>query len=769
MKHYYQLFILSVFFLMLQVSHVKGQSMSERDSLLQMLTSIKSSTDSANFIASFTQIYWTAEEVLLQDEVFKTLNGLKKVLNDEDYCDLIMYYFQSLSTMRSAADNEKLIELEKQWIHENEQNPSRYVKYSWMTILRNIRLPFRNSGKHQECVRFFLEAEQRYQAAFDSSAVSICCNVLSGSYFRIGLIEKSKYYQLKSISYLNDKQEDYSYHQTANMFGKSGKVNRFAVLGNYYVSMDKPYIGEVFLRDAIKIFHELDEPMLMSDAPFLFVQMARCKTLEKSDSTDFYYKTAFDYLVKYESSPIEFAHFYQEKCADFLMKNQLDSALIYIDRTVEFQKLYNLGVSSYFGELIPAYYKSRILSQQGKIKEAITILSVEIEELKRLNVSSVLNNEFQLLSEIYHLDGNDRLAYETLKEVYMIREKILDEESNARTLSYETEKKMEEDEGKILLLNSENQSNTKIKYYLSGIVGLLVLFVIGLAIFYYNKRKNNRVLALNNERLQLTIHQLNETQAQLIQSEKMASLGELTAGIAHEIQNPLNFVNNFSEINQELLQEMKEEILKGNLEEVKQLADDVIDNETKINHHGRRADSIVKGMLQHSRTSSGVKESTDINALADEYLRLAYHGLRAKDKSFNATMKTDFDESIGKIKVVPQDIGRVILNLITNAFHAVDERKKKEQTGFIPVVAVTTKKVGASIEVLIQDNGNGIPKEYIDKIFQPFFTTKPTGQGTGLGLSLSYDIVKAHGGQLKVETKEKEGTTFTVSLPIQMI
>jgi len=274
---------------------------------------------------------------------------------------------------------------------------------------------------------------------------------------------------------------------------------------------------------------------------------------------------------------------------------------------------------------------------------------------------------------------------------------------------------------------------------------------------------------LNNERLQLTIHQLNETQAQLIQSEKMASLGELTAGIAHEIQNPLNFVNNFSEINQELLQEMKEEILKGNLEEVKQLADDVIDNETKINHHGRRADSIVKGMLQHSRTSSGVKESTDINALADEYLRLAYHGLRAKDKSFNATMKTDFDESIGKIKVVPQDIGRVILNLITNAFHAVDERKKKEQTGFIPVVAVTTKKVGASIEVLIQDNGNGIPKEYIDKIFQPFFTTKPTGQGTGLGLSLSYDIVKAHGGQLKVETKEKEGTTFTVSLPIQMI
>ena len=270
--------------------------------------------------------------------------------------------------------------------------------------------------------------------------------------------------------------------------------------------------------------------------------------------------------------------------------------------------------------------------------------------------------------------------------------------------------------------------------------------------------------------LKQSIEELKSTQNQLIQSEKMASLGELTAGIAHEIQNPLNFVNNFSEVNKELLVEMKEEIEKGNMDEVKAIANDVIDNEEKINHHGKRADAIVKGMLQHSRSSSGVKEPTDINALADEYLRLAYHGLRAKDKSFNATMKTDFDESIGNINIIPQDIGRVILNLITNAFYVVDEKKTLRQAqgdnSYEPTVSVTTKKIADKVEIKVADNGNGIPQKVLEKIFQPFFTTKPTGQGTGLGLSLSYDIVKAHGGELNVETKEGEGCEFIISLPV---
>jgi len=276
-----------------------------------------------------------------------------------------------------------------------------------------------------------------------------------------------------------------------------------------------------------------------------------------------------------------------------------------------------------------------------------------------------------------------------------------------------------------------------------------------------------------NTALTKSLEELKAAQQQLIQSEKMASLGELTAGIAHEIQNPLNFVNNFSEVSTELVDEMNDEIEKGNLEDAKQIAQDLRQNLEKINHHGKRAGEIVKGMLQHSRSSSGVKELTDINALCDEYLRLSYHGLRAKDKSFNATIKTDFDNSIGKINIIPQDIGRVVLNLLTNAFYAVDEKKKLNIPAYEPTVTISTncsplpwRGVGGEVQITVSDNGNGIPQKILDKIFQPFFTTKPTGQGTGLGLSLSYDIVKAHGGELKVDTKEGEGSVFIIQLPV---
>ena len=280
----------------------------------------------------------------------------------------------------------------------------------------------------------------------------------------------------------------------------------------------------------------------------------------------------------------------------------------------------------------------------------------------------------------------------------------------------------------------------------------------------YNR---NLTLSESNKLLNAALAELKSTQAQLIQSEKMASLGELTAGIAHEIQNPLNFVNNFSDVNKELLMEMKDEIDKGNMEEAKALANDVIHNEDKINNHGKRADAIVKGMLQHSRISNGIKEPTNINALADEYLRLSYHGFRAKDKSFNAIMQNDFDERIEKIDIVPQDIGRVLLNLFNNAFYAVNEKRKKLGDTFQPAVSVSTKKLNDTIQITVKDNGNGIPQKVVDKIFQPFFTTKPTGEGTGLGLSLSYDIItKEHKGILKVETKEGEGAEFTIQLPV---
>jgi signal transduction histidine kinase/ligand-binding sensor domain-containing protein len=306
-------------------------------------------------------------------------------------------------------------------------------------------------------------------------------------------------------------------------------------------------------------------------------------------------------------------------------------------------------------------------------------------------------------------------------------------------------------------------------------------FLVG--VFAIHKFQRQRLIRIERERgrdkelkqakeIEKAYHELKTTQQQLIQSEKMASLGELTAGIAHEIQNPLNFVNNFSEVNKELVDELQQELKVGKIDDAIAISNDIKENEEKINHHGKRADAIVKGMLQHSRSSSGVKEPTDINALADEYLRLAYHGLRAKDKSFNAKFETDFDPSIEKINVVPQDIGRVLLNLINNAFYAVSEKQKKNIPGYEPTVTVKTSLNppsggrGAKVELRVKDNGNGIPQKVVDKIFQPFFTTKPTGQGTGLGLSLAYDIVKAHGGELKLETKEENGSEFIIQLPL---
>ena len=313
----------------------------------------------------------------------------------------------------------------------------------------------------------------------------------------------------------------------------------------------------------------------------------------------------------------------------------------------------------------------------------------------------------------------------------------------------------------------------------------LLLFAIAYSLHRFQKgrvikaereRTRERELAQAKE-IEKAYLKLSATQTQLIQSEKMASLGELTAGIAHEIQNPLNFVNNFSDLNTELIDELlverKKEVRDFNIED--DLLNSLKENEQKINQHGRRADAIVKGMLQHSRSSNGIKEPTDINALVDEYLRLCYHGLRAKDKSFNATMKTDFDETIGKINIIPQDVGRVILNLLTNAFYAAalppkgggsDPAYKHNPTVWVSTKRIITPSGDGGVSISVRDNGPGIPEKILEKIFNPFFTTKPSGQGTGLGLSLSYDIItKGHGGEIKVETKKGEGTTFIIELP----
>jgi signal transduction histidine kinase len=387
------------------------------------------------------------------------------------------------------------------------------------------------------------------------------------------------------------------------------------------------------------------------------------------------------------------------------------------------------------------------------LKNLLTITSVQGVGYREISIGV----GYEDLSLAYHLNNSFDSAYKyqglalvTKDSLYKVQIKNI---ADFQKLSLGEALRLEN------LEKEKIQTQSRIRTY-GLLAGLAVLSIIGF-ILYRNNRQKQRANAV----LEATLTNLKSTQSQLIQSEKMASLGELTAGIAHEIQNPLNFVNNFSEVNKELAVELEEEIDKGNYTDAKAIAKDIRDNEEKINHHGKRADAIVKGMLQHSRSSNSVKEPTDINALCDEYLRLSYHGLRAKDKSFNATMKTDFDESIGNINIIPQDIGRVILNLINNAFYAIDEKKKQQPTGYEPILSVSTKKMKDKVEIKVADNGNGVPQKVLDKIFQPFFTTKPTGQGTGLGLSLSYDIVKAHGGELKVETKENEGSTFIIQLP----
>ena len=414
-----------------------------------------------------------------------------------------------------------------------------------------------------------------------------------------------------------------------------------------------------------------------------------------------------------------------------------------------------------------------ILKLQQKYKQAIPYLEKSLQQIKGAErFEASIADTYEDLSLCYEKTGNYNKALESYKAAAEIIDSTRSKENIRKatelSMNFEFEKKQSLTDA----IQGKKNAETKLKQLLllAGL-GVTLLVAAGAWIAFHNKQKANARLEEQKTELQSTLTQLKVTQAQLIQSEKMASLGELTAGIAHEIQNPLNFVNNFSEISSELVEEMNEEINKGNTAEAKNIGANIKTNLDKIYHHGKRADAIVKGMLQHSRTTAIDKEPTNINALAEEYFRLAYHGLRAKDKSFNATMKTDFDDSIGKIDIIPQDIGRVILNLITNAFYAVTEKKKKFPEDYDPAVYLSTKKINDQpdsyrIEITVSDNGNGIPKKVLDKIYQPFFTTKPTGQGTGLGLSLSYDIVKAHSGEISVDTKEGEGTKFTIILPL---
>jgi two-component system, NtrC family, sensor kinase len=410
---------------------------------------------------------------------------------------------------------------------------------------------------------------------------------------------------------------------------------------------------------------------------------------------------------------------------------------------------------------------AKIELQQKNFSEARKLLNEYTKRIGPGDYSADIADVYASLSFLDSAEGNFKKAYVEYKTYIRVRDSVTTIKNNkkiARVMMQhqfdvrDAEAKLLQDKKDAETLESRRQQNLAI-----FALAIVILAVLAIAL---TQMRNNNAKQRANKLLEKALTELKSTQTQLIQSEKLASLGELTAGIAHEIQNPLNFVNNFSDINKDLLRELKDEMARGNLDEANKIADNIIENEQKINHHGQRADGIVKGMLQHSQTGAGKKELTNINTLADEYLRIAYHGLRAKDKSFNASLKTNYDKGIGRINVIPQEIGRVLLNLYNNAFYAVHEKAEGMLNGYEPTVTVSTGTTDHKIEVRVRDNGNGIPSNLLDKIFQPFFTTKPAGQGTGLGLSLSYDIIKAHGETIEVQSREREGAEFLVQIPV---
>ena len=756
-----QKMILRLLMLMLFLSivpEIKAQQ-TKVDSIIVLLK--KSNTKILDTITFNKAKQLLVTTVLTNDQI----NQIEKVAaqfkkgSDEDLC-----YITKIYIIRSLTNYDKIraINYGKLCLNTLEKSSVSNSNLLRNSILCELRFPYRNSTQIVEGFQYFTEKVKEYKKEKDSLSLANCYYVLGGFYRTIGLYESAMYNMKKSLSYLDiNDLKNYDYFDVTLIIGKDGWLNNSAILSDYYRLMgdyEKSIEnGKIVLKEAFNYYIVIGEnDPTKQNLLFSARHIAHAKILSNQlDSVDYYMKIAEKAVLNDDYASKAFLLQYRTLYNTKLGNTKVADSLI--QKCWQLVNQYQINVNEAPGIIEPDYYLALLRTKQNRYDEAIILLLNDIERVKIVR-SSVLR-DYKLLAELYEKTGNATKAKEAYKSFLTLQESMLADQKKFQTISFETEQQMNESELAISKLENDNKISSLSRNFSIGIAILLLLIVAGVYNRFHSKKKANQVL-------EKTLTDLKSTQSQLIQSEKMASLGELTAGIAHEIQNPLNFVNNFSEVSNELLDEMNEELDKGDIEEAKAISADIKQNLEKINHHGKRADAIVKGMLQHSRSSSATKEPTDINKLADEYLRLAYHGLRAKDKSFNATMKTDFDTTIGNIEIIPQDIGRVILNLITNAFYATNEKSHQNIEGYEPTVTVSTKKLDNTIEISVKDNGNGIPQKVIDKIFQPFFTTKPTGQGTGLGLSLSYDIVKVHGGELKVETKEGERSEFIIDLPI---
>ncbi len=580
-------------------------------------------------------------------------------------------------------------------------------------------------------------------------------NILSFTYKVMGNFSKALEISLKSVKIAE--KNDLIYEK-AYALSNIGDI--------YFYSNDysKYPSAMSYCKEAIKLFYSVPDygmvAVMQEDIGLLYLGT------NKLDSAQIYLQTALDNTVKYKLD--WFKNFILTDMGNFYVKQgNIPTALDYFNQALQSVKLAN-GI-----DFSQATYLSiaTIYQQLNKIDSAIYFAqkSLDIAQKHKFYTDQIMASS--LLADLYK-QKDSKKAIRFYEITIAAKDSLFALE---KSHSFDNLNSFDIQERQFEIKTIQNQTKQYALFSGLGIFSLLTF------IFYRNnrqKQKANNLLQEQKEEIDLqrgkaenTLIELKQTQNQLIQKEKLASLGELTAGIAHEIQNPLNFVNNFSELSVGLAKDLKDEIAKVEMPEndkeyIGEIIRDLNSNQEKINHHGKRASSIVKGMLEHSRTSTGEREMTDINKLADEYLRLSYHGLRAKDKNFNADYKTDFDESLPQLNVVPQDMGRVLLNLINNAFYAVNERAKQHaDKNYAPSVSVSTKQIGDKIEIIVRDNGNGIPDKIKEKIFQPFFTTKPTGEGTGLGLSLAYDIVtKGYGGELKVQSNGGEGSAFIINL-----
>jgi two-component system NtrC family sensor kinase len=561
-----------------------------------------------------------------------------------------------------------------------------------------------NIGEYPKALELYLQYLEMKEKAKDGSSIAI-------AYFNLANVYTETNDFRHALMYLNKaKREDEKAKDTAAI------LYDWYSLGSVYLRMKSPDSALYNLKQSHRLALQVDDKNMLGAILNTFgeIYLFKKDTLQARK----YYKLSIPYVLAVGDDDVLTANYFGI-AKTFNKKGQIDSAIYYAGK----------GIAA---------------AKKGPFPKHM------------LEISSFLSDVYssqQQYDSAFHYQQLSTAMKDSLFNI--------DQMKKVQNMNFEEQQRQKAIEAAKLQYRNQLQLFA---------VGFVCVIFLGIAVFLWrvNKREQAAKLLLQEEKLKVesALVKLREIQAQLIHAEKMASLGELTAGIAHEIQNPLNFVNNFSEVNRELLAELKHSLEAGDLLDVQDLLDDVLENEDKINQHGKRADAIVKGMLQHSRKSSGLKEPTDINALVNEQLQLAYQGLRAKDKAFHATIKKDLDPALPEIKIVPQDMSRVLLNLYNNALFAVHDKKTKAAKDFEPTVEVRTNVHDGFVEIHVVDNGNGIPKQYLDKVFQPFFTTKPTGQGTGLGLSLSYDIVKMHGGEINIDTVEGQGTRFTVRLPV---